>query len=97
MSDKVDDNRRIKAVIFDLDGVLVDTEIRYVERMKEFYTLYGIELPKDVLHAIVGGSLDVNWGILKPYNPESSFLRKLTGSFPPPKNLITWSVLTKGR
>lgn len=70
MEDKVSIHGQIKAVIFDLDGVLVDTEVIYVKRMKEFYELYGIDISVDVLNAIVGGSLAVNWNILKHFNPK---------------------------
>ncbi len=79
MADRIDRYKRIKAVIFDLDGVLVDTEVIYVKRMEEFYKTHGIMLPKKALNATVGGTLDVSWKKLKAHSPKEwdiEFFRK---------------------
>lgn len=45
-----------KAVIFDMDGVIVDSEICYKEEMRAFAAHLGIEVGEDELNAQVGAS-----------------------------------------
>lgn len=68
---KMDICKKIKAVIFDFDGVLVDTEEIYVNRMERFYQNHGIRLPKEILNATIGGTLDVSWKKLKSHSPKA--------------------------
>jgi len=84
MSDKIGTGRRIKAVIFDMDGVLVDSEVFFMEHMRIFYRLNGIELPEDMLHELVGGTMEIYWDALEPYSPgtwDFGFFRKAYGEF----------------
>ncbi|MDY4761201.1 HAD family phosphatase [Streptococcus thoraltensis] len=54
----------IKAVIFDMDGVLFDTEIFYFERRKHFLAQRGISIdhlaPKD----FIGGNVKQTWQLV---------------------------------
>ena len=46
--------RRVKAVVFDMDGLLVDTETVYCEALALTAVDMGFELPQDVLHRMIG-------------------------------------------
>ena len=45
-----------EAVIFDMDGVLVDTELYYAGQLESFGRSLGLELPYEVTHGQVGNS-----------------------------------------
>ena len=45
-----------EAVIFDMDGVLVDTEVYYAGQLESFGRSLGLELPYEVTHGQVGNS-----------------------------------------
>jgi len=44
----------MKAVIFDMDGVLVDTEPIYLEIARAVAARFGVDVPLDALHALIG-------------------------------------------
>ncbi len=46
----------LKAVIFDMDGVLVDTEASYQESVRRFFEERGVRIPEEELHRIVGSA-----------------------------------------
>lgn len=46
----------IKAVIFDMDGVLVDSEPAHQERVRKFFADHGIVVPSQELKTLVGCS-----------------------------------------
>lgn len=46
----------IKAVIFDMDGVLIDSEPVYLKWMKQFLDYKGISVPQEELLLLVGSS-----------------------------------------
>ena len=47
---------RAEAVIFDMDGVLVDSEIVYMKWEKAFFRQYGIELSDEAYRETLGRS-----------------------------------------
>ncbi|WP_051912674.1 HAD family hydrolase [Carnobacterium funditum] len=51
----------IKAVIFDMDGVIVDTEPIYYERLHEFFKVNGIHPALEELDKIAGSSSTDTW------------------------------------
>lgn len=54
-----------KAVIFDMDGVLVDTEPLYFSITKRLLNHLDINLPEETLHGFVGISATTMWGTLR--------------------------------
>lgn len=51
----------IKAVIFDMDGVIVDTEPIYEKVNKDFYAKYGIDMQKIDTEKYIGVNLIETW------------------------------------
>lgn len=65
-----------KAVIFDMDGVLVDSEPKNLEQLKGFYKSYGTDVDDTFMNTLVGSSytytykesmrvMKLNWSIEK--------------------------------
>lgn len=46
----------IKAVIFDMDGVLIDSELAYSYRLREFFEKHGYPYTKQHLNQLIGSS-----------------------------------------
>lgn len=62
---------RIQAVIFDLDGVLIDSELYYMKRLRQFVQdSFGRIIPEEELLSIVGASGPAHWLAARPYLPE---------------------------
>lgn len=53
----------IKAVIFDMDGVLIDSEPANLKIIKDFFAEYGKEADDTYLHSLVGRSIHDTWHI----------------------------------
>lgn len=53
-----------KGIIFDLDGVLVDTETFYAEIKEKFFKAYKIALPEEVLLSTVGLNARLSWEVM---------------------------------
>lgn len=47
----------IKAVLFDLDGVLIDSEIRTLRIKKAMFEEYGLDLGEDIFNILAGSAL----------------------------------------
>lgn len=58
----------IKAVIFDIDGVLVESEEFYMNRRMKFFKELNIIPGSTDINDFIGGNLDKNWEILVPNN-----------------------------
>ncbi len=56
---------KIKAVIFDMDGVLIDSEMIYLKAMLEFARTYRKELTEQDLVGVVGRSAKDSWTIVE--------------------------------
>ena len=46
----------IKAVIFDMDGVLLDTEVEYVHRFERIFTSLDLHFTKEMASKVIGSS-----------------------------------------
>lgn len=55
----------IEAVIFDMDGVIVDTEPVYYKRLQDFMQHNGVEAEVKDLNRIVGSSSTDTWRIIQ--------------------------------
>jgi HAD superfamily hydrolase (TIGR01509 family) len=66
----------LRALIFDFDGLLVDTEMSALRAWQEVLLDYGVTLPLDVWHAAVGGQSSVTTALtylesrIGPYDRE---------------------------
>lgn len=56
----------IKAVIFDMDGVLIDSEPYYLQRRLDFFDSVAITVAKSQLQQVVGGNMKVVLPLLLP-------------------------------
>ncbi len=54
-----------KAAIFDMDGVIIDSEPLYVEMNRELFGELGIYIPESEYHTFVGMSSPLMWGYIR--------------------------------
>lgn len=54
---------KIKAVIFDMDGVLIDSEPSNLRQLYDFYKEYGFVADASFLISLVGSSLEYTWRV----------------------------------
>lgn len=54
----------IKAIIFDMDGVLVDSEIEYIRIYKQFFEEYGAPLAIEELYFLAGSPHNVEFDLI---------------------------------
>ena len=57
--------KKIEAVIFDMDGVLVDSEPYHVENEKRMFKIMGLEISDDEHAGYMGTATDVMWEQIK--------------------------------
>lgn len=55
----------IEAVIFDMDGVIIDSEPFYLEAEQEVLRNHGHEVPVDFLYQFQGTTHDYMWGMMR--------------------------------
>jgi HAD superfamily hydrolase (TIGR01509 family) len=59
----------LKAVIFDMDGVLVDSEPVYYRIEQDLFRSLNLTIPPEVHHSFVGMSMKMIWRKIKSENP----------------------------
>jgi len=65
-----------KAVIFDMDGVIAETEHAHIGAEKQTMLKYGIEISEDELHEYTGTTAKVMFaGLIKKYKLDTTFDR----------------------
>ncbi|MDP3175325.1 MAG: HAD family phosphatase [Phenylobacterium sp.] len=72
--------RRVRAVVFDMDGLLVDTEGLYSEALSTVALRDGVEIPPEVLLSTIGNAWAVSAELLRRhfaagFNPDAFRLR----------------------
>lgn len=70
----------IKAVLFDMDGVLIDSEPVYSQRKIDFFGQYGIHYTMETMNAFAGLDLDEIMKRLFPHHTEEE-LQKIIDSY----------------
>ena len=58
-------NRKFDAVIFDMDGVIIDSEILTSELYVDYFRTLGLEIEKEFFLSLVGGSGEPYWGAMR--------------------------------
>lgn len=54
----------MKTVIFDMDGVLVDTESVYMQQLYDLFVAHDFEVEREDIYSIIGTANDVTWKML---------------------------------
>ncbi|MGH4139365.1 HAD family hydrolase [Clostridium sp.] len=68
----------LKAVIFDMDGVIIDSEPTHIKLENETYKKLGIEITEDEHHSFVGATSNYMWEALKNKYKLNQTIEELT-------------------
>lgn len=77
----IEGSKAIDAVVFDMDGVLVDTELVNIEVMEDFFRERGAVVDRGVLFSIVGASGHVFWNTLREHSGVEMTARAIEETF----------------
>ena len=74
MNNRELESRMIKAVVFDMDGVIAETENMHIEAEKQTMLKYGIKISEDELHLYTGTTAKVMFtDLIKKYKLKTTF------------------------
>ena len=78
---------KFKAIIFDLDGTLIDSELHWVDAEKKFLSTYGLDYTQEWVSRVMGKSLTESSKLLKeihnlPHSHEEILAEKIKHSDP---------------
>jgi HAD superfamily hydrolase (TIGR01509 family) len=88
-------HKRISTIIFDMDGVLIDSEKHYNKADEEFLPALGVECTDEVIKSLTGASFKTFASFIRERNPNIEFddtelLRKYTDNlFAASKNVTS--------
>ena len=60
----------MQAFIFDMDGVIIDSEKVYEQADQKWFAENGIQTDRIALRQCLGCTDDVNWGMIAKWNPD---------------------------
>ena len=83
----------IKAVLFDMDGVLLDSETLHMEAAREVLSPYGVEIPEDMREEFMGLSELEYWVRVRENFPELPSPEVLSEK----KHDAFWEVIKRSR
>lgn len=69
----------IKAVIFDMDGVLIDSEPYYLQQRMAYFKLIGVDVDDDRLQEMVGGNMKIVLPQLLPGKTDAAYAQLRAG------------------
>lgn len=74
-------SKKFSAIIFDMDGVLVDSEIFYYQRRKNFLHAYGLSFDKIPLPELVGADMRSLWPKIAAANQQALDVEAMTAKY----------------
>jgi len=69
------ENKKYSFIIFDMDGLLVDTEKAYYEGWLDAFEKNGLDIPSSVVRGWAGKSIEYTWNYLKDYTDDVGKIR----------------------